>query len=174
MDVLDGKVFTTLYINTCWVTTQKCPCVRYKWYTTLYNFMLGQNTTNAHVLDIRDSPHCIQLHAGSQHKKCPCVRWIWPIHRHVFPLPLPVGYEEGYTWSGSPFTICHTRKSKQHTDGYGMVLLMLRLKTWVNIRKDWCEHLSIMNDEMSSWMTPLDGWWHSVALINSIKRTSYR
>jgi hypothetical protein len=28
----------------------KCPYVRYKWYTTLYKYMLGGNITNVHVL----------------------------------------------------------------------------------------------------------------------------
>lgn len=134
----------------------------------------GSPHKNVHALDIQDSPHCIQIHAGSQHKKCPCFRWIWPIQSHIFPLPLPVINEKGYTWSNSRFTICRIRKGEQCTDGYGMVLLMLRLKTWVNNRQDGCEHPSIMNDEMSSWMTPLDGWWYSVALVTSSKRTSYR
>ena len=52
---------------------------QHKQYTTLYKYMLGQNTTNVRVLHVWDSPHCIQIHAGSQHKKCLRVRWIWPV-----------------------------------------------------------------------------------------------
>ena len=49
-DVLDVKQFTTLCTNTCWVTIQKCPCIRYTGFTTLYKYMLGHNTRNVHVL----------------------------------------------------------------------------------------------------------------------------
>jgi hypothetical protein len=38
--------------------------------------MLGDHTTNIHVLAIRGTPHCTNtVLAGSPHNKCPCVRY---------------------------------------------------------------------------------------------------